>query len=71
MTSHNNFNTRFSKRSWDVVRDLLFEFDLIYVVWLPGVLIYLEIGHCKIRNVGFAGQQRNDDVIKQLQSKNL
>ena len=47
VTSHNNFKLRFSERSLDVVRGFLFQFGLIWKVWLPEVIIYLKIGILK------------------------
>ena len=39
MTSYSNFKLRFSERSLDVIRGFLFQFGVIWKVWLPGVII--------------------------------
>ena len=68
-TSHSNLQLRFSERSLDLVRGFLVQFGLIWNVWLPWVLIWLKIGHCKARNVKLVGQWRKSDVTQQLQNK--
>ena len=52
------FKLRFSKRPLDLVRGFLFEFGVIWEVWLSWVLLWLKIGHCKARNVRLATQRR-------------
>ena len=66
MTSHSNFNLRFSESSLNLVRGLLFQFGVFLEVWFPWVLILLEIGHFTARNVRLAGQRRKNDVKQQL-----
>ena len=39
MTSYSNFKRIFSERSLDVFRGILFQFDVIWEVWLPGVIL--------------------------------
>ena len=58
MMSHSNFKLRFPETYLDLVRGFQFEFDLIWEVWLPVVIIQLKNGHCKTRNVGQSGQRR-------------
>ena len=69
MTSHSNFKVKFSERPLDLVRGSSFQFYVISEVWLPWVLIWLKIGHCKARNVKLAGQRRKNGVTQHLQSK--
>ena len=68
ITSHSNFKLRFSKKCLDLVRGFQYEFDVNWEVWLPWVLIWLKIGHCKARNVRLAGQRRKNDVTQKLQA---
>ena len=69
MTSHSNFKIKLSERSLHLVRGFLFQFGVIWEVWLPWVLIWLKIGHCKARNVRLAGQRRKNDVTRKLEGK--
>ena len=39
MTSHSNLKLRLSEASLDVVRGFLFQFGVIWEVWLPGAII--------------------------------
>ena len=42
----------------DIIRKIFLQFSIYRVVQLPRVVMKLEIGHCKRRNVGLAGQRR-------------
>ena len=55
MPWHTNFKITFSKRFLDLVRTFLFQFGVIWEVWLPLLIIWLKIGHCKAKNVKFPG----------------
>ena len=65
----NNFKLRFSKRSLDLVKGFLFQFGVIWEVWLPVVIIQVKNGHCKTRNIRLAGQRQKNDVTQQIQTK--
>ena len=39
MKSDRNYKLEFFEKILDLVRDFLFQFDLIKKVWLPGVII--------------------------------
>ena len=53
-----------------MVRGFWFEFGMIWeVAWVPRVLVWLKIGHCKTWNIVLAGQREKDDVTQQLQTK--
>ena len=69
MTSNSSFKERFSESFLDPVRGFQLEFDMIWEVQLPCVLIYSKIRHCKAMNIGLAGQRQKNGVTQQLQSK--
>ena len=69
MTSQSNFNLRFSKRSLNLVRGFLFQFDVIWEVCVLLVTIYMKNGYFKTKNDGLATQQREYNVIQQLETK--
>ena len=54
-TWHNNFELRFLKKSLDLVRGFLFQFSLIWEVWLPLVIIWVKNDHFKIKIVDWPG----------------
>ena len=52
MTSNSCFKVRFSESFLDPVRGFQLEFDVIWEVRLPWVLICSKIRHCKAMNIG-------------------
>ena len=66
MTSHSNFKESFFERPMDIAEGYLFEFDVIGEVLLQGIIILLEKGNCKIRNVALDWQRWKSDLTKQL-----
>ena len=71
ITSHSNLKLRFCEKSLVLVRGFLFQFGVIWEVWGSEVIIYLNNGYLKRRNVALAGQLHRNDVTQQLQTKNF
>ena len=40
--------------------ELFEKFSAFWDVWLPGVVIWLNVGHCQTRNVGLPGNDRKN-----------
>ena len=60
-TPYSNFKLNFLKIISIYLQVFSFTF-LIWEVWLPWLLIWFRIGHCKTRNVWLTGQWRINDV---------
>ena len=68
MAPNSDFKLKFSERPLRVAGVFLFQFGVVWEVWLPGVTyLKLKIGNLKTRSVALTGQRQKNDVRQQPQ----